>query len=638
MMGKCQRVKTDKAGRELPWAASGGGGMHYDLIYGPHGWCTSKQPLVRCDCVLDGFAGPTCEARTEAFCPNQCSGRGDCERGWCRCRAGWYGLDCARATKEAAAALPALNGSSILSTSNTSASGRAAGVDFGSLVNSPEPPSPYPVPPVVKERPWLRQAALDQWARNQPLPEVERAEWTSAADGEEALTDGGNQSAAVAPVSGAAAAESASAAAAAKAVGTEAAGVAIGAQRATAGGIMLPVAAPAVAAAAAAVPPPPKSSHAAVAPADDPAPKLAPAGSPAAASKTAAATISAAYAALSPAIAAAKRSLLRHFRFGAGRLQAEAGAGSTVARDETGREYDYEPDWGRDEEEGGSGGSRGGEGGSADSAAGNADGEQGELEDAEGVEDGGIGDKDSADAREHFHWDAETLAARVKELQHQWEQQQEGEQHAEQQLPGEQLLGEQLQQHAQRSLLRHFRIAGGALEVVVDAPDKLGGGGGVGSLQPDGFATDATESILAVEDIESLPLGLGGSQRTQGFGADSDYHTLNDPGEEDVGEEQKGAAGAGWQAQGAGTGAGQRPRRRPLVFVYDMPAEFVGRVLQYRTSKEKCTWRLFGGEGNRTTFAGEGGVEGIYKGCGYGNPQTYHSAWRQLDPRSSLLA
>eukprot|EP00955_Chlamydomonas_euryale_P073121 361620-Chlamydomonas_euryale.AAC.2 len=29
-------------------------------------------------------------------CPNQCSGRGECREGFCKCDDGWYGTDCAR--------------------------------------------------------------------------------------------------------------------------------------------------------------------------------------------------------------------------------------------------------------------------------------------------------------------------------------------------------------------------------------------------------------------------------------------------------------------------------------------------------------------------------------------------------------
>lgn len=30
------------------------------------------------------------------LCPNACSGRGQCMRGFCHCKRGWFGLDCSR--------------------------------------------------------------------------------------------------------------------------------------------------------------------------------------------------------------------------------------------------------------------------------------------------------------------------------------------------------------------------------------------------------------------------------------------------------------------------------------------------------------------------------------------------------------
>ena len=55
--------------------------------------------LYRCPCIIDGVDGPLCESQTEQFCVNQCSGHGECERGWCRCQPGYYGQDCAKLTQ-----------------------------------------------------------------------------------------------------------------------------------------------------------------------------------------------------------------------------------------------------------------------------------------------------------------------------------------------------------------------------------------------------------------------------------------------------------------------------------------------------------------------------------------------------------
>jgi hypothetical protein len=60
------------------------------------GWCTVDTPRVRCSCDMDGVDGELCQLVTETVCPNQCSGHGECSRGFCSCFEGWYGLDCAR--------------------------------------------------------------------------------------------------------------------------------------------------------------------------------------------------------------------------------------------------------------------------------------------------------------------------------------------------------------------------------------------------------------------------------------------------------------------------------------------------------------------------------------------------------------
>ena len=37
-----------------------------------------------------------CEKQLPVFCINQCSGRGECNLGFCHCHEGWYGSDCSR--------------------------------------------------------------------------------------------------------------------------------------------------------------------------------------------------------------------------------------------------------------------------------------------------------------------------------------------------------------------------------------------------------------------------------------------------------------------------------------------------------------------------------------------------------------
>ena len=58
----------------------------------------------RCFCVTDGLDGANCDEATEMVCANQCSGRGDCWLGFCRCHAGWWGHDCAHADPDVAPA------------------------------------------------------------------------------------------------------------------------------------------------------------------------------------------------------------------------------------------------------------------------------------------------------------------------------------------------------------------------------------------------------------------------------------------------------------------------------------------------------------------------------------------------------
>ncbi|KXZ54467.1 hypothetical protein GPECTOR_4g532 [Gonium pectorale] len=84
-------VSDDGNGTKLEW-----GQVPWKHIYGPDGWCNSDKPVVKCACLFDGFAGELCDEVTETVCPNQCSGHGECDSGFCKCHAGWYGTDCAR--------------------------------------------------------------------------------------------------------------------------------------------------------------------------------------------------------------------------------------------------------------------------------------------------------------------------------------------------------------------------------------------------------------------------------------------------------------------------------------------------------------------------------------------------------------
>ncbi|KAI8474753.1 MAG: exostosin-like glycosyltransferase [Monoraphidium minutum] len=99
----CSHLADDGRGRGMGnWATWG---VAYDKVYGPGGWCVADAPQVaECRCELDGMGGPGCDLPGESFCPNQCGGRGRCDLGFCRCDAGWWGLDCAHAARGGAAA------------------------------------------------------------------------------------------------------------------------------------------------------------------------------------------------------------------------------------------------------------------------------------------------------------------------------------------------------------------------------------------------------------------------------------------------------------------------------------------------------------------------------------------------------
>ncbi|KAG2432503.1 hypothetical protein HXX76_008848 [Chlamydomonas incerta] len=80
---------TDADGKKLWW-----GGTPYNDIFGPEGWCNADKPAFKCPCRLDGLQGELCDEAVEQTCTNQCSGHGECNQGFCKCHAGWYGVDC----------------------------------------------------------------------------------------------------------------------------------------------------------------------------------------------------------------------------------------------------------------------------------------------------------------------------------------------------------------------------------------------------------------------------------------------------------------------------------------------------------------------------------------------------------------
>ncbi|GAX80858.1 hypothetical protein CEUSTIGMA_g8293.t1 [Chlamydomonas eustigma] len=59
------------------------------------GTCILVNRSASCECHK-GWAGPVCEESLVKFCPNACSGRGNCSRGFCHCKPPWFGIDCSR--------------------------------------------------------------------------------------------------------------------------------------------------------------------------------------------------------------------------------------------------------------------------------------------------------------------------------------------------------------------------------------------------------------------------------------------------------------------------------------------------------------------------------------------------------------
>jgi hypothetical protein len=163
----CSWLSTDSEGKALAWG--GPPGVPWEALYGARGWCTvaaaagagagaavaqqpPPPPQVSCGCALDGRGGPLCDLPTESYCPNQCSGHGECLRGFCRCAQGWYGLDCAREV--------------------AGGDGGGGGGNSGSVSRSsknqegPPPLLPHDVD-LVGERPWLEEVTVDPWSRAQ---------------------------------------------------------------------------------------------------------------------------------------------------------------------------------------------------------------------------------------------------------------------------------------------------------------------------------------------------------------------------------------------------------------------------------------------------------------------------------------
>ncbi|KAG1658531.1 hypothetical protein FOA52_008417 [Chlamydomonas sp. UWO 241] len=94
MSDPCKPATMPDGKTSLHWGA-----VPFDNLYGPKGWCNAEpgtNPAHTCGCSLETLTGRDCEKPSQAFCMNQCSGRGWCDEGFCRCDDGWYGTDCSR--------------------------------------------------------------------------------------------------------------------------------------------------------------------------------------------------------------------------------------------------------------------------------------------------------------------------------------------------------------------------------------------------------------------------------------------------------------------------------------------------------------------------------------------------------------
>jgi hypothetical protein len=75
----------------------------WDQVFGSAGWCeapveTLPAEAVRCPCIYDGTTNSSmyCSVRTKQFCLNDCSGRGQCDMGFCLCDDGYFDVDCSQ--------------------------------------------------------------------------------------------------------------------------------------------------------------------------------------------------------------------------------------------------------------------------------------------------------------------------------------------------------------------------------------------------------------------------------------------------------------------------------------------------------------------------------------------------------------
>ena len=75
----------------------------WEQVFGSAGWCEAPVAMppargIQCPCIYDGTANSSlyCSVRTKQFCLNDCSARGQCDMGFCRCDEGFFDVDCSQ--------------------------------------------------------------------------------------------------------------------------------------------------------------------------------------------------------------------------------------------------------------------------------------------------------------------------------------------------------------------------------------------------------------------------------------------------------------------------------------------------------------------------------------------------------------
>eukprot|EP00271_Cylindrocystis_brebissonii_P008104 TRINITY_DN22132_c0_g1_i1.p1 TRINITY_DN22132_c0_g1~~TRINITY_DN22132_c0_g1_i1.p1 ORF type:complete len:881 (+),score=139.06 TRINITY_DN22132_c0_g1_i1:51-2693(+) len=98
-----ERPAVDPCGFVQGKAGTNWGKVDLSLLYGTEpgrpGWCNANpsdgiEAPFMCYCNYDGQTGRFCEQRSRPYCLGGCNNLGECHGGHCKCRDGWYGVDC----------------------------------------------------------------------------------------------------------------------------------------------------------------------------------------------------------------------------------------------------------------------------------------------------------------------------------------------------------------------------------------------------------------------------------------------------------------------------------------------------------------------------------------------------------------